>query len=81
MSQFDTFIDKCPKCWSDSLFVVEVTFIATGKTATGRVPLWSDGFAFPPDDEDMEGDWSTENEKVECADCKAQLSLSDLLKQ
>ena len=79
MSNFDSFIEKCPKCGKGSLFVVEVTFTATGEKSHPNASLHADGFVAWPCDMDTK-DWSTEDEKVECADCKAAFALSDLLK-
>lgn len=71
------FETHCPKCGCGDLRVIEVTLVETGKTIPMNVFLEHDGFYFDANDVDLK-DGSTENEKVRCAGCKSEFSLSEL---
>lgn len=62
------FETMCPKCGAeDALFVVSGEF-------TARMMLTKEGFSF------LESPYvHTENETVECAQCGAEMTLSDLV--
>lgn len=73
-SQWET---TCPKCNTpDSLFVIKLTLANTGEILYPDCKLNPDGFIFSTTRKNC----STENELIECKNCKATFELCELHK-